>query len=362
MAVKKLGKSISLDEVREALDPARTISSIKYLLDLQAKALSGKWQSPFSEYIKEFGIVRDDGNKYVGTPDKLHPIFTQKIIGRDVDAYEKRLIQLYLALVTPAMESVTLYSRGLKLIEKDTQFFYPENILKKDVKSLENLLQHTLVSRNPESVARAWHEGSENLIQFFDSDPKNIFALPENKHPVKAHETVCALLREYGNKNAALLLKEYIESGVYHPGRYRKYLPIPADIHVMRFIIKSSSANPQKTAKILHNHTQGTMSKRIQQYLSEIIPYSGLDPIKIDDAIWIYAKEVCSPVSGGCTSQCPNQPHHHHLTVRYSKGKRQVIYAEGGKHERVRFKRDGRLEVSVKKGLISLDEFDEASA
>ena len=72
-----------------------------------------------------------------------------------------------------------------------------------------------------------------------------------------------------------------------------------------------------------------------------------MDPIKIDDAVWIYAREVCSPLFGGCTSQCPNLPHHHHLTVRYSKD------------EKVRSmsKRDGKLEVSAKPWLTTLDKY-----
>ena len=105
------GTSVSLDEVRAALVPERTIASLKYLLNLQERALAGKWQHPFSEYIKAFGIVRDDGNKYVGTPDKLHPIFTQRVIGRNIDPYEKRLIQFYVTPCTPAMESIPLQTR-----------------------------------------------------------------------------------------------------------------------------------------------------------------------------------------------------------------------------------------------------------
>ena len=288
-----------LDEI---FDEKKTISSISELLYLQEKTLKTpeKYKNPFSDYIKKYGVLEKDGEKYVGTPDKFTDHFTEKIIGEKLNEYDKRLLQFFMIPCTPANESGLLYVNGLKLFEENKDFFNPRKICEFEESCLAEMINKKLGSRGPESVARAWIENSKKLIEEYDSDPKNIFY--DGMHPKEAFKRVKDF-REFGNKNAALFLKEMIESGLYDPGENRRYTPIPADIHVMRFTIRASSEDIEKTMEALNEMTHEKLAQKIQKYLMNITSDTPtIDPVKADDAIWIWGKEKCS---GKKCNRCP---------------------------------------------------------
>ncbi|MCD6478190.1 MAG: hypothetical protein J7K87_04265 [Candidatus Aenigmarchaeota archaeon] len=304
-------------ELNEIFDEKKTISSISELLYLQEKTLKApeKYKNPFYDYIKRYGILENYEERYVGTPDKLTDYFTEKVIGEKLEEYDKRLLQFFMIPCTPANESGLLYVNGLKLFEEDKDFFDPRRILKKEENELSKVINHSLGSRGPESVARAWIENSKKLVEEYDGDPKNIFHY--GMHPREAFRRV-KNFREFGNKNAALFLKEMIESGAYDPGESRRYTPIPADIHVMRFTIRTSSRDRKKTIETLNGMTHQKLAREIQTYLMNITSEAPIiDPIKADDAIWIWEKEKCSRKKcNRCpVKECSNEiivTHQHH--------------------------------------------------
>jgi hypothetical protein len=112
----------------------------------------------------------------------------------------------------------------------------------------------------------------------------------------------------------------------------------------MRVVVKCGSPDSTLTARMLDQSTHGTLAKATQEWLQTITSRNtSIDPIKLDDALWIWGRERCQ--WSDCY-KCPNLPYHARLKVGYQK--KPPGYKRAGK-------RDGKIFVKATKGL---DEFE----
>ena len=124
----------------------------------------------------------------------------------------------------------------------------------------------------------------------FDSDPKNIV---KNKTVKDAFESIKTRFKGFGYKTTALLLKEYSQNGTYNPGNSLFSLPIPVDIHIMRFVVRTFCKDSKLVEK-LNDADHQKFSRMLQKYLQEFTSNYKLDPIEVDSSVWIYSREKCS--------------------------------------------------------------------
>ncbi len=303
-------------DLSAVLDKFRTETAILKLMEYADRAMDGlnggNW-NVFHDYIDRYGVVERNGTRYVGTPNKLAPHYTGKFFSGALSREEKFSMQLFITPLTPANQSEYLYDNALKIVAEDRDFFSPQSILAAEESQLVDIIKEKLGSRHPESVVKGWKKHAKSFLEKYDGKPDKMFE--KGMHPKDAFERVLEF-DEYGRKNAALFLGDQVVSGVYDPERNLRFVPIPPDIHVMRFVIKSSTARPKETAQKLHLTHGDKLADATQRYMLEITAERPrLNPILVDDVVWTWTREKCARAPNPDCGNCPGNPYHSDLNV-----------------------------------------------
>ena len=313
------------------LDKFRTESAILKLMEYADRAMrginGGDW-NVFHDYIDRYGVEESNGTRYIGTPNKLSPHYTDKFFSGPLSREEKFSMQLFITPLTPANQAEYLYDNALKIVAEDRDFFSPASILGSEEAELVRIIKEKLGSRHPESVVRSWKRHAQVFLEKYDGNPGKMFE--RGMHPNEAFERIMEF-DEYGRKNAALFLGDQLVSGIYDPGENRRFIPIPPDIHVMRFVIKSSTEKPKETAAKLHLTHGDKLADATQRYLMEITAERpSLNPVLVDDVVWTWTREKCARAPNPDCGNCPGNPYHSDLSVFNE------LHPEGHKREGLR--------------------------